>query len=230
MDDMIFNMFATPPGGNVGLGDFLLRLLVAFLGGQAIGWMYGRSHNTLSYSQNFVQSLVMLSMVVAVIMGVVGDSLARAFGLAAALAIVRFRTPVKDARDTTFLFLSVATGMAAGAGQLAIGATSALVIGMVAIYLKWTAFGSRSDFASVVRFRFHGDSDTRPTVDAVLREHCGAFQLSAARKSAADGPEELVYDVSLRDYGQGDAFVRDLAATGHVTGVALLPLARAGEA
>jgi len=144
MDSLLTGMFAQPPGMNVTLADFLLRLLVAYLAGQAIGWFYGWSHGVLSYSQNLVQSLVLLSMVVCVIMGVVGDSLARAFGLAAALAIVRFRTPVKDSRDTTFLFLSVAVGMAAGAGQLSIALASTAIIGSVALFLHWTAFGTRS--------------------------------------------------------------------------------------
>ena len=230
MDGVLTSLFSTPPGANVALADFLLRLLVAFLAGQAIGWMYSWSHGTLSYSQNFVQSLVMLSMVVCVIMGVVGDSLARAFGLAAALAIVRFRTPVKDSRDTTFLFLSVATGMAAGAGQLAIGLAAALLIGAVAMYLNWTAFGTRVDHETVVRFRYHGDDTGRAAIDAVLKRYCRAIQLSAVRKASADSPEDLVYDVRLRSIDGGDDFVRDLAATGDVSGVALLPLARAGEA
>ena len=82
MDSLLTGMFAQPPGMHVTLSDFLLRLLVAYLAGQAIGWFYAWSHGVLSYSQNLVQSLVLLSMVVCVIMGVVGDSLARAFGLA----------------------------------------------------------------------------------------------------------------------------------------------------
>ena len=80
MDSLLTGMFAQPPGMHVTLSDFLLRLLVAYLAGQAIGWFYAWSHGVLSYSQNLVQSLVLLSMVVCVIMGVVGDSLARAFG------------------------------------------------------------------------------------------------------------------------------------------------------
>ncbi|MEZ4235640.1 MAG: DUF4956 domain-containing protein [Myxococcota bacterium] len=126
------------------MGDLLLRLLVAWLAGQAIGWFYSWSHGVLSYSQNFVQAQVLLSMVVCVIMAVVGDSLARAFGLGAALAIVRFRTPVKDARDTVFLFLSVAVGMASGTGMLGIALAGTAVMGVTSLFLNWSAFGTRS--------------------------------------------------------------------------------------
>ena len=229
MDGILTTLFAQPPGANIVLSDFLLRLLVAYLAGQAVGWFYSWSHGVLSYSQNFVQSLVMLSMIVCVIMGVVGDSLARAFGLAAALAIVRFRTPVKDARDTTFLFLAVATGMAAGAGQLSIAMASTLVIGMAALWMHWTGFGTRSQAEGMLRFRFTGDDAVRESVIAIIKSHTRGFQLTAARVSGPGGPEELVYDVNLRKVEAGDKLVRELTATGAVTGVALLPQARAGE-
>lgn len=229
MDDLITGLFAAPPGSGLAVSDFLLRLLVAALAGQAIGWFYSRSHGALSYSQTFVQSLVLLCMVVALIMGVVGDSLARAFGLAAALAIVRFRTPVKDARDTTFLFLSVAVGMAAGAGQLGIAAAATVLIGAVGLWLHWTGYGARSTAEGMLRFRFEGDDVGREAVAGLLKRHCRGFQLSAARVAGAGGPEELVYDVDLRAPSSADALVRELAALGVVTGVSLLPHARAGE-
>ena len=229
MDGVLTGMFSSAPGSDLALGDFVLRLLVAGLCGQAIGWVYARSHGALSYSQNFVQALVLLAMVVAVIMGVVGDSLARAFGLAAALAIVRFRTPVKDARDTTFLFLSVATGMAAGAGQLAIAAFSTVVIGAMAQYLTSSSFGLRSAAEGMLRFRFTGNEDERALVAKVLGKHCIRFHLAAARSPGPDAPEELVYDVNLRKDEGGDSLMNELRALPAVSGVALLAQARAGE-
>ncbi len=229
MDGVLTGLFAQPPGAGVPLSEFMLRILIAYLAGQAIGWFYSSSHGVLSYSQNFVQSLVMLSMVVCVIMGVVGDSLARAFGLAAALAIVRFRTPVKDTRDTTFLFLSVAVGMAAGAGQLGIAMVSTVIIGVTSQYLNWTAFGTRATAQGMLRFHFRGDDDGRDKIVDVLRKHCRTFQLTAARLAKQEGPEELVYDVNLRGETRGDALVRELVGLGGISGVSLLPSARVGE-
>src|SRR6185503_8769777 len=106
-----------------------------------------------------VQSLVLLAMVTCVVMTIVGDSLARAFGLGASLAIVRFRTPVKDARDTTFLFLAMTTGMAAGAGQAAVAAAGGLVVSAVALHLKRTGFGTRNETEGLLRLRLGGTPD-----------------------------------------------------------------------
>lgn len=225
MDGLSF--LASPAGVGPTPDEFLLRLLIAWLSGQAIGWFYARSHGALSYSQNFVQSLVLLAMVVCVVLGIVGDSIARAFGLAAALALVRFRTPVKDARDTAFLFLSVAVGMAAGAGQLAIAALATIFVGCAAMWLQFTGYGLRSRAEGLLRFRFSGDETGREVVHAVLRSHCRRYELTAARSAGASGPEELVYDVEVR--GSGEDLVRELSGTGLVAGVSLLPQARAGE-
>jgi len=207
----------------------LLQMLVSGLCASAVGWAYTRTHGALSYSQNFVQSLVMLSMVVTVIMGVVGDSLTRAFGLAAALAVVRFRTPVKDARDTTFLFTAVAAGMASGAGQIAFAAVTTAAMVAVTFVLEWTAFGSRSIAEGVLRFRFAGDEAQREAVASVLRQHSRHFRLSGARKGGSDAAEELVYDIDVRSDDASQALVADLSALDAVSAVALLPYARVGE-
>lgn len=229
MDGVLTSLFAAPPTHDVGLGDFLLRMLVAWLAGQAIGWFYSRSHGTLSWSQSFVQSQVLLSMVVCLVMSVVGDSLARAFGLGAALAIVRFRTPVKDARDTVFLFLAVAAGMAAGAGLLGVALGGAAIVGGASVALHATGFGSRSLEEGVVRLQFLGTDEERGAVTAILQRHCRSFVLSAARAGRAGGPVELVFDVNLRSTDAGEALVDELVKARGVHDVAVLPIARAGE-
>jgi hypothetical protein len=229
MDGLLTSMFLTTPGREVGVGDFLLRLLVAWLAGQAIGWFYSWSHGTLSYSQNFVQSQVLLSMVVCLIMSVVGDSLARAFGLGAALAMVRFRTPVKDARDTVFLFLSVAAGMSAGAGQLGVSLAGTALIGAASVGLNFSAFGTRSGEEGVVRLHYLGPDEGRSAINLILGHHCRSFQLTATRLAREGAPQELVYDVNLRGADSGEDLVRELVRAEGVTGVSLLPQARVGE-
>jgi hypothetical protein len=213
----------------VDTGDMMLRLLVALLCGQAVGWFYARSSPLLSYSQTFVQSLALLTMVVTVVMMVVGESLARAFGLAAALAVVRFRTPVKDARDAVYLFFGVAIGMAAGAGAFGLATLATALIGFAAWWLDFTAFGTRVAAEGILRFRMEGGNEHRAAVADVLGRHCRSFSLTAARQAGSAGPEELVYDVDLRAAHAAEALVRDLTGLGAVSSVSLLPLARVGE-
>lgn len=227
---MMGTVLAPWSDGTITPDVLLLRMLVSGLCGWLLGWAYARTHGALSYSQTFVQSLVLLSIIVCVVMGIVGDSLSRAFGLAAALAVVRFRTPVKDARDTTFLFMGVASGMAAGAGQLLYaGVATALLVGVV-FFLEGTAFGSRADAEGILRFRYHGEEDGRAQLTQVLKKHARFFQLTGARSAGPGEPEELVYDIDLLSDEASGALVRELANMEHVSAVTLLPSARIGEA
>src|SRR5204863_1426946 len=84
-----------------------------------------------SSSRPFLATLVLLSVVLALVTVVIGESLAKAFGLVGALAIVRFRTVVEDTRDTAFVIFAVVVGMAAGAG-LVVGALLGLPLVLLA--------------------------------------------------------------------------------------------------
>ncbi len=225
MNEFMDGLFAgSTVSGALGLEDFLLRLLVAFLGGVAVAWVYKSAHGAINYSQNFVQALVLLSMIVAVIMCVVGDSLAKAFGLGAALAIVRFRTPIKDALDTAFLFMTVAVGMAAGAGTPLLALAAALTCGAAAMFLSWGAFGAPTEAEGLLRFRFSSQQQEGDLVSAVLKAHCSNFRLSGVR-TVSDDEDEFVYDVDLKKDELGATVVRELKSLG-VHSISLLPAAR----
>ena len=94
--------------------NVLLSLVLAFVLGQILAWVYYFTHSGLSYSRTFVQSLVLITVVVAIIMAVIGNNIITAFGLMGALAIIRFRNVVKDTRDIVFIFCAQEVGMAAG--------------------------------------------------------------------------------------------------------------------
>ena len=101
------------------MNGLFLSLSLAFVLGQAIAWVYQRTHSGLSYARSFTQSLVLITMVVSLVMHVIGDNIVTAFGLIGALAIIRFRNVLKDTRDTVFIFYALVLGMAIGNGQFA---------------------------------------------------------------------------------------------------------------
>ena len=79
-----------------------------------IAIVYERTFRGLSYSRNYVQALVLSSIVAATIMQAIGDSLARGLGMLGALAIIRFRTNLRDPRDIIFMFAGLAAGISCG--------------------------------------------------------------------------------------------------------------------
>lgn len=79
-----------------------------------IAFVYNRTHKGSSYSQSFMLTVVFVAIIVAIVMMVIGNNLSLAFALVGALSILRFRTVLKDTKDMTYIFLSLAVGMAAG--------------------------------------------------------------------------------------------------------------------
>lgn len=138
--------------------SIVINLLIALAAGLIIGFIYKKTHKGLSYSQSFVVTLVLMSITVSAVMMVIGSNLARAFALVGALTIVRFRTVVKDTKDTAFIFFALTEGIASGTGNYILTVYSTFFIGVVAIILAKTNFGSmhRSEF--ILRFRFNRES------------------------------------------------------------------------
>jgi hypothetical protein len=96
--------------------EILLRLTFALAAGFGVAWIYRLTRAKEDRMESFQATLVMLAVLIAMVTGVIGDSVARAFSLVGALSIVRFRTVVRDTQDTAFVLFSVVAGMAAGAG------------------------------------------------------------------------------------------------------------------
>jgi hypothetical protein len=115
-----------------------LKLLVAALIGASITLVQRRSrvnHVAPASIEAMEQAQVLLAMAGALMMMLVGNSLAHAFGIAGAASIVRFRTPVDDPRDVTVLFLLMGLGMAAGMGAFGMAGVGALFLAIVLLTL-----------------------------------------------------------------------------------------------
>ncbi len=95
-------------------GMFVRNLVVAFICGFIISRIYCWSSRSSSNSRNFVNSLIAMAMITAVVILVIGNNLARAFGLVGAMSIIRFRTAVKDVQDIVFIFFSLRSGWPPG--------------------------------------------------------------------------------------------------------------------
>ena len=89
--------------------DIVTVMVLSFVLSTFIGWIYKITHRGSSYTQSFVLTLVMNSMIMALIMMIVGSNIARAFSLVGALSIIRFRNAVKETRDVGFIFTTALT-------------------------------------------------------------------------------------------------------------------------
>ncbi|MHC4619841.1 MAG: DUF4956 domain-containing protein [Planctomycetota bacterium] len=195
----------------------LLSLLLAFVLGQVMAWIYYFTHSGLSYSKSYVQSLILITVLVAIIMAVIGNNIITAFGLMGALAIIRFRNVVKDTRDIVFIFCALVVGMAAGSQRYAIAIVGTGVLALIAIYLHITGFGTHQPHNGFLRFTLRGHIGPKHPVTAILKRFCGSFMLISAQDSGFGSPTvEYAYQLMVRNAKKNELMLSEL---GNVEGI-----------
>ncbi|AFN74884.1 hypothetical protein MROS_1650 [Melioribacter roseus P3M-2] len=129
-----------------GIDEIIVNLIVGLICSFMVSMVYRFTYKGPGYSENFVNSLVFLSVITALVIMVIGNNLARAFGLVGALSIIRFRTAIKDTIDIVYIFLSLAIGMAAGVGYHKVAVIGTIFIsGILILFMKTNVVNFRSN-------------------------------------------------------------------------------------
>jgi uncharacterized membrane protein YhiD involved in acid resistance len=123
--------------------EILVRLTMASFMGLIIGSLYRWTFTgkPKSFRPSMVHTQVLLCLGGALIWVIVGNNLARAFGLGGALSLIRFRTPVRDPKDTVVVFFSIIIGMACGLGQYSTALIGTGVLGIILTFMRRARFG-----------------------------------------------------------------------------------------
>lgn len=202
--------------------QILVRLLVATAYGAGVAVIYRFSHGRYEPdSRTLIATLVLLSILIAMVSMVIGDNVARAFSLVGALSIVRFRTVVEDTRDTAFVIFSVIVGMAAGAGLLLVPLLAMPVVGAVAIGLARSERPLEKkarESTLIIRLALERDAAELAGILDKYLEECRLVAVETARQGAA---LEMKYHVRLRDSLAMPSLVRELNQIEGVQGVEL---------
>ncbi|HEX6961145.1 MAG TPA: DUF4956 domain-containing protein [Lacipirellula sp.] len=202
---------ASPP-----IEAIMLSLLMAFVIGQVIAWIYMSTHTTPSYSSSFVASMVVLPVIVSLMMILMAGSLMIAFGLLAVFAVVRFRNVLKDTRDTTYVLWGIVEGMAVGTFRYSTALIGAACIALVLLYLWMTQFGVRRRYDAALSLLVPSNSrETRERIDQVLHRYSDRTRLTGERQNP-DARSMLSYRLLLRDPNRHEELRAELAKAGDV--------------
>jgi hypothetical protein len=193
-------------------GDVFIRLLVALLLGAAVAWIYLRSSRGLDVGSSFPITLVLLSVLIAMVTQVIGNNVARAFSLVGALSIVRFRTVVRDTRDTAYVIFAVVVGMAVGAGNLWVAALGIVVIGAASLLTPLRVRAQPPAAALyILRLRVPLGHSPESLAAARLDEFFEAREVVAVATAKLGATLDYTYEVRLRDGRAPEEAVRALS-------------------
>ena len=209
-------------GGAFSPESILLSLLLAFVLGQVIAWVYYATHSGLSYSRSFVQALILITVVVAMVMSVIGNNIITAVGLMGALAIIRFRNIIKDTRDIAFIFCSLVVGMAAGSHRYSTAIVGTAILSLITVYLYLTSFGAHEPHNGFLRFTLRGHIDPKHPISGILKHFCGNFTLISSQESGFGSPAvEYAYQLMIRNAEKNELMLSELRKVEGIENVSL---------
>jgi len=198
--------------------DVLANLIAALLCGLILSLIYRFTYKGPSYSVSFVNALVILTIISALVILVIGNNLARAFGLVGAMSIIRFRTAVRDTMDMVYIFLSLAIGMACGIGLNVIALLGVVVSGIIIIVMSLTHFGAPRRRMHLLQIAY--DSNITPTKDfeKILSEYCRNVKLVNLKKDTR-GHLEAYYQILFKKHNSTLDFTNKLSEVAAVKNV-----------
>tara|TARA_B100001250_G_scaffold118554_2_gene100651 strand:+ start:1259 stop:1948 length:690 start_codon:yes stop_codon:yes gene_type:complete len=178
--------------------NIIINLITSLILGLLISYVYRLTHKGISYSQSFMLTIVFVSIIVAMVMMVIGNNIARAFALVGALSIIRFRTVIKDTKDTAYIFIALAAGMAAGTSNYYLAVIGVVFFIVVAIILYRFNYGSIYKSQFILRFTLQNSDNEQVNHIEILQKYCQKTTLLQVEPSEELNANNLTFDLVIK--------------------------------
>jgi hypothetical protein len=157
--------------------ELFLAMTVSALLCFVLANVYRYTHRGTSYSQSFLVTMFLMGVVSSVVMMIIGSNIARAFSLVGALSIIRFRTAVKDARDTGYLFAAMVIGMGCGTEFYRASIALTIFVSALLLVLYVSDYGLKKKLESIVRVTYRADEGSLEKIEGELKNSFREFAL-----------------------------------------------------
>lgn len=172
----------------------VFSLVLAFAVGLFIAFVYRKNYRGVMYSNNFVLTLVMMTLITCPVVMCIKESIQLSMGMVGALSIVRFRTAVKEPLDTAYMFWALTMGILLGAGLYLIAIIVVLCISVLMFVLTFVKFTNPNAYLLVV----HYDEYCEGAIQSELRRSVKSSKLRS--KTLTRAGAEMTYEVRLNEH------------------------------
>ncbi len=203
--------------------EVVINLILSFILGLVISTVYKKTHKGLSYSQSFMVTNVFVTVIVCMVIMIIGNNLARAFALVGALSIIRFRTVVKDTKDTAYIFWSLASGMAAGTGSYFLAIAGNVILTIIAFILYKTNFGSIVKSEFILQFRIKKvDQILTKKYTSIISKFTKSSTLLNSETSADNESIKITLDILMKDEMDQNKLISEISAIKGISEVIII--------
>jgi hypothetical protein len=210
MFESIFASASDAAQSAVSWQSFFAAIGVAFALGLLISFVYMLADKRGGTAQSFVLTLVTLPVVITLIILLVGSNVARAFSLAGAFSIIRFRSAVGSPKDLTYVFFTMAVGLALGVGLIGYGVLAAVVFCLIMLVLSKLNYGAARNAPKRLRVALPETVDYNGLFDDVFYKYAASHDVVRVRTVDLGSLFEVVYNVTLKKDANEKNFIDEL--------------------
>ena len=168
---------------------FVLNLILAKIAS------YSNRNNSVNSESSLPLSMVLLGTVVSLIMSVIGNSLARAFGAIGALSLIRFRTAVKEPLDLVQLFMTISIGMTTGSGHFIIACGATVIFGVFLAISDYLPLKKHKNEACLLKIKFDASKEKQDKILSIIKDFSVKFNILSMESAADTNVCEAVIEV-----------------------------------
>ena len=190
--DMIKKSVVSEFTGTITVDKILLSLLVAFVIGVFIVYIYKKTYSGVVYSKSFSLCIILLGMVTSMVIRTISSNLALSLGMVGALSIVRFRTAIKEPTDTVFMFWSITAGIMSGAGLYIVAIIASICIGILYFIGYMLGFKAKHQFLVILKYDVSIDK-------AILKQINKLPKTKIKSKSISKNIVELTFELEQKE-------------------------------
>lgn len=188
----------------------MLILGASILLGLVISLVYIKTHKKEGYNSGFTVTLIMLPVIIAVIILLVGNNVARAFSLAGAFSIIRFRSAPGDPKDIAFVFFTLAVGLACGMGYIGYAVIITIILSVVLIILDITKFAMPKSKNMQLKIIVPEDLNYEEVFDDILDKYTNSWNIERVKTKDFGALFELTYKIQMNPSMQQKKFIDEL--------------------
>ncbi len=204
---MLDTLFSNTVAESLTFSSTLFVILSALALGLGISLVYIFTHKKEGYPKSFTITLIMLPAIIAMIILLVGNNVARAFSLAGAFSLIRFRSAPGDSKDIAYVFFTLGVGLACGMGYIGYAALFAAVLCSVMTVLTALDFGGKRFPPMRLKILIPEDMDYQGAFDDVLDEYTTDRRLSKVKTTEFGSLFEITYDITMKNMENSKRFI-----------------------